>query len=379
MSPSLETSDVELEAKLHKQGGTNQVQDVEDGILFAMNTMTSIVFPMAVRTAVELGIFDIMAKAGEGVKLSAEEIAIQLGPKNPEAPTMLDRLLRLLASNSMISCSLADDDDQHGLVSPKRLYSLTNASKFFITDADGVSFGATLNLLLDNVFLGSWTELKGAILEGGIPFNRVYGMDAFEYPAKDPRFNDVFNKAMFNFTTIVMKRVLEFYEGFENINRLVDVGGGLGINLKLITSKYPHVQGTNFDLPHVIENAPAYPGVEHVGGDMFESVPNGDAIFMKWILHDWSDEHCLQLLKNCHKAIPNDGKVIVVDSILPVLPEGTPVAKNGFQADLLMMTQNPGGKERTQNEFMELALGSGFSGIKFVCCVSGSWVMEFYK
>uniref|UniRef100_F6HU95 O-methyltransferase C-terminal domain-containing protein n=1 Tax=Vitis vinifera TaxID=29760 RepID=F6HU95_VITVI len=26
-------------------------------------------------------------------------------------------------------------------------------------------------------------------------------------------------------------------------------------------------------------------GVEHVAGDMFTSVPNGDAIFMKWILH----------------------------------------------------------------------------------------------
>ncbi|KAL2336286.1 hypothetical protein Fmac_010732 [Flemingia macrophylla] len=104
---------------------------------------------------------------------------------------------------------------------------------------------------------------------------------------------------------------------------------------------------------------------------------NGEA--MQWILHDWSDEHCLKLLKNCHKAIPSDGKVIVVDSVLPVLPETTTSCKSGFQSDLWMMTQNPGGKERTQNEFMELALGSGFSGIRFVCRVSGFWVMEFYK
>ena len=63
---------------------------------------------------------------------------------------------------------------------------------------------------------------------------------------------------MLSHTTIVMKRVLECYEGFENINRLVDVGGGLGINLKLITSKYPHIKGINFDLPHVIKHAPTY-------------------------------------------------------------------------------------------------------------------------
>ncbi|PNX91319.1 caffeic acid 3-O-methyltransferase, partial [Trifolium pratense] len=123
--------------------------------------------------------------------------------------------------------------------------------------------------------------MKGAILEGGIPFNRVYGMHAFEYSVVDPRFNDVFNNAMINNTTIIMKRILEIYEGFEHINRLVDVGGGLGINIKLITSKYPHIHGVNFDLPHVIEHAPPYAGVTHVGGDMFESVPDGDVIFMK--------------------------------------------------------------------------------------------------
>lgn len=84
-------------------------------------------------------------------------------------------------------------------------------------------------------------------------------------------------------------------------------------------------------------------------------------------------------MKNCHKAIPNDGKVIVVDSILPVFPESTIVAKTGFQADLLMMAQNPGGKERTKDEFMKLALESGFSGIKFACYLSGFWVVEFFK
>ncbi|KAF1877942.1 hypothetical protein Lal_00049334 [Lupinus albus] len=64
--------------------------------------------------------------------------------------------------------------------------------------------------------------------------------------------------------------------------KVADVGGGLGINLNLITSKYPHLHGINFDLPHVIEHVPTYVGMEHVGGDMFESVPHGDAIFMKY-------------------------------------------------------------------------------------------------
>ncbi|XP_061359228.1 cathecol O-methyltransferase 1-like [Gastrolobium bilobum] len=349
----------------------------EDSLEFAMETMGSVVLSMALRSAMELGVFDVIAKAGEGAKLSANDIAVQIGTNNPEAPSMLDRLLRLLVSHSVLYSSVHEDPQNLGL--PQRFYSLSHGSKYFVTDADGTSMGPTLALLLDKVFYQSWSELKGAIMEGGIPFNRAYGMHAFEYPSVDPRFNEAFNEGMLNSTSIIMKRILEVYQGFEHVTRLVDVGGGLGVNLKLITSKYPHVKGINFDLPHVIQHAPLCAGVEHVGGDMFQSVPTGDAIFMKWILHDWDDEHCLTLLKNCYKAIPDDGKVIVVDYILPVVPETTTTAKTAFRSDLLMMTQNPGGKERTLQEFMELAKGSGFSGITSVCCVSGYSVMEFFK
>ncbi|KAL5572233.1 hypothetical protein UlMin_021831, partial [Ulmus minor] len=89
------------------------------------------------------------------------------------------------------------------------------------------------------------------------------------------------NKVLHDDTTIVTKKILDFYKGFEHLSQLVDVGGGLGVTLNLITSKYPHIKGINFDLPRVIQQAPSYPGVEHVGGDMFERVPSGDAIFLK--------------------------------------------------------------------------------------------------
>ena len=105
------------------------------------------------------------------------------------------------------------------------------------------------------------SQLKGAILEGGIPFNRVYGMHAFEYPDLDPRFNEAFNTAMFNHTNIVMKKILESYKGFEQLTQLVDIGGGLGVTLNLIISRYSNIKDINFDLPHVIQHAPAYPGI----------------------------------------------------------------------------------------------------------------------
>lgn len=158
-------------------------------------------------------------------------------------------------------------------------------------------------------------QFKDAIIEGGIPFNKAHGMHAFQYPAIDDRFNDVFNKGMYNSTTLIMKMVLQVYKGFEEIQEVVDVGGGFGQTLATIISKYPHIKGINFDLPHVIKDASPIAGktytiyyalvcsiyvckvydaiwksigVEHVGGDMFESVPKGEVIFLKVISYVYS-------------------------------------------------------------------------------------------
>ncbi|KAK7285721.1 hypothetical protein RJT34_20500 [Clitoria ternatea] len=349
----------------------------EESFSYAVQLANSVVLSMTLQTATELGVFDVLQKAGKDAKLSAKDIASQISCNNPHAPSMLDRLLALLSSHRILNCSVIPDHQNLG--SFHRLYTLTPVATFFAPNSHGVSLGPLMTLIQDQIFLASWPQLKDAIREGGVPFNRVHGTHAFEYPSMDPKFNQVFNTAMINHTTLVMNKVLECYKGFEEIKKLVDVGGGLGININLITSKYPHIQGVNFDLPHVIEHAPSYPGVEHVGGDMFESVPKGDAIFMKWILHDWSDERCLKLLKNCYEAVPDDGKVIVVEAVLPIIPENNATWMAISQLDVLMMTQNPGGKERSEQEFLELATAAGFSGIRYECYVRTFWVMEFFK
>lgn len=103
-------------------------------------------------------------------------------------------------------------------------------------------------------------------------------------------------------------------------------------------------------------------------------------VFLQWILHDWSDEHCVKLLKNCYKALPETSKVIVVESILPETPEdGHILAKIGFQSDMSMMSINPGGKERTHKEFELVAKQAGFTSIQPICRAYSDWVIEFYK
>ncbi|KAI4325032.1 hypothetical protein MLD38_030463 [Melastoma candidum] len=348
----------------------------EDTILYAMQLVSGSIIPMVLKSAIELDLLEIIARAGPGSSLSPSEVASQLPTTNPDnAPVMLERILRLLASYKILTCSsreLPGGKTEHA-------YGLGPVAKFLTKNQDGVSVAPLCLMNQDKVLMESWYYLTDAVLNGGIPFNKAYGMTAFEYHGTDPRFNKVFNRGMHEHSTITMKKILETYKGFEGLNTVVDVGGGTGAILSMIVSKYPSIKGINFDLPHVIEDAPALPRMEHVGGDMFVSVPKGDAIFMKWICHDWSDDHCLKFLKNCHDALPENGKVIIAECLLPETPDSTVGTKSVYHIDCIMLAHNPGGKERTEKEFAALAKGSGFPGFRVACCAYGSYIMEFLK
>nr|AAD29842.1 catechol O-methyltransferase [Thalictrum tuberosum] len=350
-------------------------EEEEEACLHAMQLASASVLPMVLKAAIELSVLEIIAKAGQGAYVAPTEIASQLSTSNSQAPIILDRILRLLASYKVLTCNLRTLED--GGV--ERLYGLAPVCKFLVKNEDGVSIAPLVLMNQDKVLMESWYHLKDAVLDGGIPFNKAYGMTAFEYHGTDPRFNKVFNRGMADHSTITMKKLLELYKGFEGLKSVVDVGGGTGATINMIVTKHPTIKGINFDLPHVIDDAPAYPGVEHIGGDMFVSVPKGDAIFMKWILHDWSDEHSVKFLKNCYESIPADGKVIIVESILPVYPETNLASNACFQLDNIMLAHNPGGKERTEKDFEALSAKAGFTGFKIVCGAFGSWVMEFCK
>uniref|UniRef100_M8ATY4 O-methyltransferase C-terminal domain-containing protein n=1 Tax=Aegilops tauschii TaxID=37682 RepID=M8ATY4_AEGTA len=98
----------------------------------------------------------------------------------------------------------------------------------------------------------------------------------------------------------------------------VSTAAGIGASVGPITAQYPTIKSINFDYPHIISEAPSFLGVTHVGGDMFQKIPSGDTILMKWILYDWSDEHCATLLKNFYNVLPAHSK-----AVLPVNPEAT--------------------------------------------------------
>ncbi|KAL9263145.1 Caffeic acid 3-O-methyltransferase-like protein [Drosera capensis] len=335
----------------------------EEACSYAMTITCGSVPSMVLKAVIELGVFEIMSSAWPESYMSPVEIATQLSTSNQDAATMLDRMLRLLASYSILSYSLRELPD--GRV--ERLYGLAPDSRFLTKNEDGVSLAAMCLLNQDKVLLESWHYMKDAVLEGGTAFSKAYGMTALEFTGMDPRFDKIFNIGMSNHSTITMKRILETYKGFEGLSTLVDVGGGTGAALDMIVSKYPMIKGINFDRPQVIMSAPPCSGVEHVGGDMF------------WICHNWSDENCLKVLKNCYLNLPDHGKVIICEYILPVAPEATNAARLVFHVDTIMLANTRGGKERTEKEFEALAKGAGFRGFRVAATAYDTKAMEFLK
>src|SRR4029078_361133 len=160
-----------------------------------------------------------------------------------------------------------------------------------------------------------------------------------------------------------------------------DIAGGHGFVVTAILKKYPEMKGILFDLPNVvvgaserIEKMQLTDRLKVVGGDFFESVPRADAYIMKHIIHDWDNDQAIKILKNCGKNLEAGGKVLLVETIIPIGNE----AHMGKWIDIEMFML-PGGRERTKEEFRELFDRAGFKLNRIVPTNSPLWVVESEK
>ncbi|XP_047337325.1 caffeic acid 3-O-methyltransferase-like [Impatiens glandulifera] len=209
---------------------------------------------MTMQAAFNLDLLEIIAKAGHGMMLTPLEIASQIPYNNPNTPFMLRRILNLLTSFNILTVATTNDETRYGLAP---------VAKYFVKNEEGFSFAPFMTVLHDKVFLDSWYQLKNVVVGRSIAFDKENETNEFNYQGVDPRFNDVFNRGMMNHTKVIIKELLLAYPGFNKDMQsitLVDVGGGLGATLNTIISMYPMIKGINFDLPHVICQAPPYPG-----------------------------------------------------------------------------------------------------------------------
>ncbi|XP_038905725.1 nicotinate N-methyltransferase 1 [Benincasa hispida] len=315
--------------------------------------------PMSLNAIVHLNVADAIWQAGSNSPLSASEILTRVVPSGGDADN-LERILRMLTSYGVFEEHLSPN-------SSNRRYSLTDVGKTLVTDSDGLSYAPYVLQHHQDALMRAWPRVHEAAIDPTTePFVRANGEPAYSYYGKKAEMNELMQRAMAGVSVPFMKAVLDGYDGFEGVEKLVDVGGSAGDCLRMILQKHPPIkEGINFDLPEVVARAPSIPGVSHVGGDMFKSIPTGDAIFMKWVLSTWTDDECKIILENCCKSLPAGGKLIACEPTLPEKTDDSHRTRALLANDVFIMTiYKAKSKQRTEEQFRQLGLSAGFSALR---------------
>lgn len=311
-----------------------------------MPLITGFMPARVVYVAAHLGIADLLA----GGAKTAETLACETETHAPS----LHRLLRALAS-----LGLLDE------IEPGR-FVLTAAGAHLRTSVPG----SLRNLAL--MFGGeqswrSWGDLLHSVRTGESATQHLYGLDSFEFLAAHPEQAVIFNAAMADITRQVVHAVVASYD-FSCFRTIVDVGGGNGTLIAAILAGAPVLRGIVFDLltgnaeaPQQLAAAGVAERCEVVAGDFFRSVPNGaDAYILKSVIHDWDDDRSVLILKNCRRAISGNGKLLLVERVMPARMETSPSHQRMAMIDINMLAV-PGGRERTEAEYRALFAAAGFT------------------
>ncbi len=225
-------------------------------------------------------------------------------------------------------------------------------------------------------------EMLHSVKTGEAAWKKVHGEDVFPYLFETNReLGEIFNHAMTSFSGQMLPAFLAAYD-FSGVKTVADIAGGFGHILAGVLQKHPEMQGILFDLPSVIEGANKFlekegvaDRVETAVGDFFESVPvKADVYMLKYIIHDWDDEKSITILKNIAAEMPDDSRVLLIETIIPEGNDPHP----GKIIDLEMLV-SPGGIERTAAEYDELLENAGLKLNRIVPTESPFSIVEAGK
>lgn len=298
----------------------------------------------AIYVAAKLGIADELAAGPRSVD--------ELAAATESHREALYRVLRGLASAGIFT----ELDHQR--------FALTPLSESLQTDRPG-SLRALALLQGAEWTWQPWGELLHAVRTGEPAFERVFGMDRFQYLARHPEAAATFNAAMSGLSERENAAVAGAYD-FAAIETVVDVGAGYGSLVMALLEMYPTLRAIVFDLPAVIagardrlEAAGLQERCQSVAGDFFVGVPEGgDVYILKKVIHDWDDKRAIAVLRNCHRAMRGSGKLLLIETVIPPGNGNDPSA--GGLNDLMMMVVMSGGRERTTVEYQALLGAAGF-------------------
>lgn len=294
--------------------------------------ITGISRGQAIFAAAELGIADLIA--------GGETSLMGLATATDTHPPALRRFLRFL-----ISIGLFDEAEGK--------YDLTDLGQLLRSDVAGSK--RPLARMLGR-FAPAWAEILHSIKTPETGFTKAYGKPLFQHLRDKPEDGAIFDsvmEVMFWSETTAMLAAIDLKE----IGSIADIGGGNGSLLIEVLNQYPNLRGILFDLPHVVDRARsnmAKIGLAErcsiLGGDFFKAVPGGaDAYLLRHVIHNWDDPEAVVILNNCRQGLPPQGRVLVVEMIVP---EGNdPSLAKDFDLSMLVLA---GGMERTEGEYRKL-------------------------
>jgi hypothetical protein len=294
----------------------------------------------ALYVAAKLGLADLLK---DGPRTSGD-----LASATQTHSNSLYRLLRALASVGVF----AEDDRQR--------FSLTPLADCLRSDVPGSQ--RSLAIMTGEEHYLAFGQLLYSVKTGQTAFDKLYGMPVFDFLQQHSEQAKIFDEAMVGVHGRETAAMLDAYD-ISGIRLLADIGGGNGSVLTAVLRKYPALRGILFDLPGVVERAKSNiqaSGVgercETVAGNFFEAVPGGaDAYLLRHIIHDWDNEKAIRILQNIHRDMNKDGKLLVVESVIP--PGNDQSAGKLFDLAMLVI---PGGQERTEEEYRKLYQSAGF-------------------
>ncbi|SDD88087.1 acetylserotonin O-methyltransferase [Actinokineospora iranica] len=298
-----------------------------------------------VATAVRLGVADLI---GDG-RLTAAEVARERGT-DVQATR---RLLRTLAALDLVA------EDQPGT------FALTPAGSLLRVDRPD-SLASFVRMFADPAMLRAWEHLDDSVRTGQPSFTEVFGVDFFAYLKDNPELSAQFNAAMSQGTR-ASAAVLPARYDFGRFGTVVDVGGGDGTLLAAILREHPAVRGILFDTAEGLSRAEETLGRHGVAerclvktGDFFASVPDGgDLYLLKSVIHDWDDDRAETILRHCRAAMPDHGRLLIVEPVFPAAVDGS-TSPIMYLSDLNMLV-NLGGRERDRADFEDLCARAGFT------------------
>lgn len=215
----------------------------------------------------------------------------------------------------------------------------------------------------------AYAHIVAQLRDGAEPsgYRRAFGGSVWEYFSEHPDEGTCFANAMREVTAIDLAALVRAYP-WPRRGTICDIAGGIGTLLAAILERRRQARGVLVDMPDVLAEAEGFlrsrgvaDRVDRRPGDLFGALDaRGDVYVLKWILHDWSDNACRDLLRRVRATMPAGAKVVAIEQHQPA-DRPAPIAS---MIDLHMLVACEGGRERSPEEVHGLMRSAGLQAGK---------------